>query len=187
MKKNYLRMVRRAFRALRHRRLRNYPWWRKTTRPLFGRHLWVPCRDTVAAGLSIGLFFSMMPVPFQMFIAALIAMLFRANIPFAAAACWVTNPFTQVPVWLAQFRLGEWLRHSASVKMPRFLSNVEFQLPGAGTLNAASFVLGFISSGVILALVAWPLVHLFSLYFPHYLPISRKHRSHGHGRSGPPY
>jgi len=173
MKKRYLRLVRSAFRALRHRRLRHRPWWQAITRPLFDRCLWVPCRATVATALSIGLFFSMMPIPFQMLPAAIIAMRFRANVPFAMAACWVSNPFTNLPIWLAQFRLGQWLRDSLEVPMPGFLTNVNYTIPKLGSLNAASFTLGFLVSGIILALCAFPIVHLFSAILPHHLPVRR--------------
>jgi len=171
MKKRYLRMVRSAFRALRHRRLRHRAWWQAITRPLFDRCLWVPCRATVAIAMSIGLFFSMMPIPFQMLPAAILAMRFRANVPFAMAACWVSNPLTNLPIWLAQFRLGQWMRDTLNVPMPGFLTNVAYPIPGLGPLNAASFTLGFLMSGIILALCAFPIVHLFSAILPHHLPV----------------
>lgn len=166
LKVRYLRLVRSAFRALRHRHLRHRPWWRSMTQPLFHRALWMPCRTTVSTGISIGLFFAMMPVPFQMVASALLAMRFRANVPFAMAACWVTNPFTQVPILLAQFRLGQWLRESLSVPMPGFLARVDYTIPGVGPLNAASFTLGFIASGIVLAIIAYPVVQLVYALLP---------------------
>jgi uncharacterized protein (DUF2062 family) len=171
-------MVRGTYRMLRHKRLRDRPWWKAMTKPLFDRHLWLPCRDTVASGLSIGLFFSMMPMPFQMVAAAIIAMRFRVNIPFAVAACWVSNVFTHVPIWLAQEWLGDWMTKSLGFPMPGFLSKVHFQVPEAGEINAASFLLGMLVSGILLALTAYPLVHLFSAVMPQHLPVlkRREHR-----------
>jgi len=174
MKKRYLRMVRQAFKTLRHRRLRHRPWWRTVTRPLFDRSLWVPCRDTVANGLAFGLFFSVMLMPFQSLPAALLAMRFRGNVPFAMAATWLSNPFTTPAILFGQFSLGQWLRDTLGVPMPHFLTIVEFVVPGVGTFNAASFILGMIISGVLLALCAYPLVHLFSALMPHHLPV--RHR-----------
>lgn len=138
------------------------------------RALWIPCRDTVASGLAIGLFFSMMLMPFQMIPAGILAMRVRANVPFAMAACWVTNPVTAGPVLFGQFFLGQWLRDVLSVPMPHFLTNVAFHVPGVGTLNAASYILGMIVSGVVVALSAYPIVHLFSAIMPHHLPVRRK-------------
>jgi uncharacterized protein (DUF2062 family) len=173
MKRRYLRLVRSAFRTLRHRRLRDRPWWKKLSAPLFHRSLWIPCRDSVAVGLASGLFFSVMPMPFQSFPAVLIAMRLRANVPIAMAACWLSNPFTQIPIWLIQFRFGEWIRTTFSIPMPEFLVKVYLDFPGAGHLNAASFVLGFLATGIILALLAFPIVHLFSAILPQHLPVYR--------------
>jgi uncharacterized protein (DUF2062 family) len=175
MKKRYLKLVRQALKALRHRRLRHRPWWQALSRPVANRALWIPCRDTVANGLAIGLFFSMMPMPFQMIPAMILAMRFRANIPFAVAGCWLTNPVTTGPVLWGQFVLGQWLRDSLSVPMPHFLATVALHVPGVGTLNAASYILGMIVSGVIMAMCAYPLVHLFSALMPHHLPVRRRH------------
>lgn len=174
MKVHYLRMVRRAFRALRHRRMRHRPWWRKITKPLFHRSLWVPCRDSVASGLAIGLFFSMMLMPFQMIPAAVVAMRARANVPFAMAACWLTNPVTTPPIMYAQFRLGQWMRDVLMVPMPDFLTTVKFTVPLAGEFNVASYILGMLTMGVVTGLLAYPLVHLFAAILPHHLPVRKR-------------
>ncbi len=52
MKTRYIWLVRKTFRALRHRRLRDRPWRRRLTKPLFDRQLWKPCRDSVASGAA---------------------------------------------------------------------------------------------------------------------------------------
>lgn len=174
MKKRYLRLVRSAFRQMRHPQLRHRGWWQALTRPVRERVLWIPCRDTVAAGLSIGLFFSMMLMPFQMVPAAIVAIRMRANVPFALAACWITNPLTSPAVWWGQFMLGDWLRNSLGVPMPPFLSDVAFPIEGLGELNAASFILGMIVSAVLVALAAFPIVHAFSAMMPHHLPVRKK-------------
>jgi hypothetical protein len=128
----------------------------------------------VASGLAIGLFFSMMLMPFQMLPAAIVAMRFRANVPFAMAACWLTNPITAAPVMFAQFKFGQWMRDVLLVPMPEFLVKVHFEVPGAGTFNAASYILGMIFTGVILALCAYPIVHVFSAILPQHLPVRRR-------------
>ncbi len=175
MKVHYLRMVRRAFRALRHRKLRHRPWWQKISKPLFHRSLWVPCRDTVAAGLAIGLFFSMVPVIPQSIVAAILAMRIKANVPFAMAACFISNPFTNVPFWIAQIRLGQWLIDVLSLPVPHFFEKAQMSLPGVGPMSVSNFIVGFVAMGVLMALSAYPIVHLFSAILPHHLPV-RRHR-----------
>ncbi len=173
MKKRYLRLVRRTFRALRHRRLRHRPWWRTLTQPLFHRSLWVPCRDTVANGLAIGLFFSMIPMIPQALIAAILAMRAKANVPFAMAACFISNPFTNVPIWIVQAKLGSWLYHLLPIPEDFLAGHVT--IPGVGMLSLGSVIMGVTASGVILALGSYPIVHLFSALMPHHLPVLRRH------------
>lgn len=172
-------MVRRAYRAMRHPSLRHRPWWKALTRTIFERRLWKPCRDTVAGGLSIGLFFGMMPIPFQSVIAAVIAARAKMNIPFAIVSTWITNPLTVVPIWLFQESFGSWLRHSLGFPMPNFLEKVHFNVPITDAdMNAASFILGFMITGIIGALIAFPLTHLFSAILPHHLPrLPQLHRN----------
>lgn len=136
--------------------------------------MWKPCRDTVAGGLAIGLFFAMMPIPFQSVVAAILAARAKLNIPFAVIGCWVTNPLTMVPIWLSQEKLGSWLRHTLGVPMPGFLAKGQITFSMTHTdLNAASFILGFLAMGVICAFLAYPIVHLFSALLPHHLPRRR--------------
>lgn len=163
-------------RAIRHPRLRHREWWQRMSAPLRQRYFWVPCRDSVAIGLSAGVFFSMMPMPFQTVPASIIAGKLHGNIPVAMAACWITNPLTQVPIILSQFRIGEWLRQTLHIPTPHFLAGAHITLPNVGTLNATDFVLGFVTMAVICALAAFPLVHLFSFVLPHYLPKIRNRR-----------
>ena len=170
-------MVKLSLKSLRHPKLRHRRWWQVISRPFTNRALWIPCRDTVATGMAIGLFFSLMMIPFQSLPAALLAMRAKANVPFAMAACWLSNPFTSGPIIFGQFALGHWLRNTLGVPMPHFLTNVQFHVEHVGTLNAASFILGMIVSGVIVALLAYPTVHLFSAIMPHHLPVRQRRAS----------
>jgi uncharacterized protein (DUF2062 family) len=173
MKEKYLSLVRKSYRMLKHKRLRDRPWWRALTKPLFDRSLWIPCRDTVAAGLAIGCFFSMLLVlPLQMLFSAILAMRFRVNVPFAMLACFISNMFTNVPIGLMQVQMGDWMRKTLGIKVIGF-ENVEIPIMGLN-LNAASFILGMIVSGVLLALAAFPVVHVFSAIMPHHLPVLKR-------------
>jgi uncharacterized protein len=187
MKVHYLRIVRRAFRALRHPKLRNRPWWQKISKPLFDRRLWVPCRDTVASGLAIGLFFSMIPLIPQSIFAAIIAMRVRVNVPFAMAACFISNPFTNLPFWAAQIQLGQWLIDTFSLPIPHYFDKATIELPKFGPVSVSNFTVGFVGLGVLMALVAYPLVHLFSAILPHHLPVrKRNHKPAGQAKPKQP-
>lgn len=175
MKKSYLRLVRRTFRALRHRRLRDRPWWRALTKPLFERSLWMPCRDTVANGLAIGLFFAVIPMIPQSIFAAVVAMRFKANVPVATGITFLSNPLTNGPIWISQAFLGRWCCDTFAIPMPHFMKQT-VNIPYVGALGLGSGMVGIMVSAVLLGLLAYPLTHLFSAVLPQHLP-KRKART----------
>jgi len=181
LKRRYLRLVRRTFRMLRSPRLRRHPWLLRLIAPIFSRELWHPCRDTVATGLAVGLFAAMLPVPGQMILAAVVAMKLRGNIAIAAAACWVTNPFTQLFVMRQQELFGKFLHKDVGLPEIPLVSNLEGAPKIIGiqleSMNVGNFITGFFMSGIILFLCAFPLVYFLSALMPKVLPKSRYRRA----------
>jgi len=181
-KKRYLRLVRRAYRFLRSPKLKRFPWIRKILQPIFDRELWHPCRDTVATGLAIGLFVSMLPIIGQMLLAAIAAVRFRANVPIAIGACWITNPITQFPIWFFQESFGDFLRQKLHIPIHPILEKIQIPVPElagmeATTLNAGSFILGFLTLAFLLFLLAYPFIYLLSAMLPKLLPKTRYQRA----------
>ena len=181
-KVRYLRLVRRAFRLLRSPKLRRFPWLQKALRPIFDRELWHPCRETVASGLGTGLFVAMLPIPGQMIIAAAGAMKMRANVAIAIAACWITNPATQLFIMRSQENFGCLLHEKLHFpKIPYFSQFEGAPPPIMGitfeSMNAGSFITGFLMRGVVLFLLAFPLVYLLSALMPKLIPKTRYSRA----------
>lgn len=180
MKLRYLRIVRKSYRYLRHPRVRKIKWLEPLTHAIFDKQFWKPCRDTVASGLSVGLFCAMLPIPMQMVLAAIGCIRTKGNIPVALAACWVSNPITQLPVMVLQHQFGAWLHESVGLPRPPFISKLEktvdaeklelfgIQILEAGeaTINVGDFVLGFLSAGTLLSLAAFPVVYGICLFLP---------------------
>ncbi|MEX1045193.1 MAG: DUF2062 domain-containing protein [Chthoniobacterales bacterium] len=73
---------------------------------LFSPDLWRPSRGTVSLGAAAGLFWAMMPIPFQMLPSGITAYLLRINVPAAITVVWITNPFTWPLILYWQYRLG---------------------------------------------------------------------------------
>lgn len=166
MKRNYIRMVRKAYRYLRHPRIRSRPWLVSLTKPIFDRDLWNPCRYTVAGALSIGLFCAMLPIPFQMLLAALASVRARVNIPVSMAACWISNPFTYPPLILFQIKFGSWIHDHANVPLP-FDKETRIPFPGLDIVGSpADFTVGFLATGIILSLLAYPIVYGVCFFLP---------------------
>jgi uncharacterized protein len=84
-------------------------------------NLWHLNRESVAGGLAIGLFAGLVPGPFQMLVAALLAVPLRKNLPVALLTTLYTNPFTIVPLYLLAYEYGKLLLgadHRAAVVAP---------------------------------------------------------------------
>ncbi|MFK7910006.1 MAG: DUF2062 domain-containing protein [Akkermansiaceae bacterium] len=166
MKRRYLRLVRRAYRYLRHPHIRKRPWLVALTKPLFERDLWQPCRYTVAGGVSIGLFCAMLPIPFQMLLAALASMRAKVNIPVAMAICWISNPFTHPPLIALQLNFGQWIREKVHIPLP-FDKSMDITFLGLNiTGSPADFVTGFIAMGAALSIIAYPIVYGIAAFLP---------------------
>jgi len=65
-------------------------------------------RRSVSGAFSVGLFIAFVPVPFQMLLAAMAAILIRVNLPISVALVWVSNPITMPPLFYFAYKLGAW-------------------------------------------------------------------------------
>ena len=115
----------------------------------------------------------MIPLIPQSIFAAIIAMRAKANVPFAIAACFISNPLTNGPFWAAQIWLGQVVIRLFHIPVPSFLAKAHLTLPVLGMVSMSDFIVGFVALGVLMALCAYPIVHLFSAILPHYLPTRR--------------
>ena len=68
--------------------------------------VWHLNRRSVSGAVAIGLFMCWVPFPFQMVIAAMLAVLFRVNVLISASLVWVTNPVTIPPMFYSAYLLG---------------------------------------------------------------------------------
>jgi uncharacterized protein len=69
-------------------------------------NLWHINRHSLSMGMAIGLFAAFLPLPFQMLWAAILAVMFRGNLPLAVVLVWLTNPITMPPLYYICYRLG---------------------------------------------------------------------------------
>lgn len=63
-------------------------------------------RTSISASFFIGIFCAFLPIPGQTIVAALLALLFRTNLPVAMALIWVSNPLTFTPIFLFSYGVG---------------------------------------------------------------------------------
>lgn len=72
-------------------------------------NLWHLNRNSVAKAFFIGPFWSAIPMPWQMVVAAISAVMVRANLPLSIVLVWISNPFTMAPLWYFNYRVGSLL------------------------------------------------------------------------------
>lgn len=80
--------------------MRRYAHWFVDAR------LWHLNRRSVALSVAVGAFSGLIPGPLQMIGAALLALLFRCNLPLAMLVTLYTNPFTIGPLYWVAYQLG---------------------------------------------------------------------------------
>jgi uncharacterized protein len=68
--------------------------------------LWSPQRRAVSGAFGAGLAICFVPLPVHIPLAALIALLWRLNVPAIIATVFLVNPVTVVPMYYLAFRVG---------------------------------------------------------------------------------
>ena len=68
--------------------------------------LWQFNRHSLNKAVYIGVLSAFFPLPGQMLLALIGALVFRANVPMALGLTWITNPLTTLPVFYAGYYVG---------------------------------------------------------------------------------
>jgi uncharacterized protein (DUF2062 family) len=169
VQRRYKKLVINLYRRLRHpRHLKKSSIMRWFARHFLDKAVWQPSRHSFAGGLAVGMFAMGLLMPGQIGLAIILAALFRVNIPIAAAACWISNPFTFVPFVWGQVVLGNWLTELLGMGTPpplewAQLTSMVSDTPGIWELLcslrpwAFSVYLGGVASGLVLAVISYVL------------------------------
>jgi len=113
-------------------------------------------RRSVSNAFLVGLFWAMIPMPFQMVPATITALLIRGiNWPIAVALVWVSNPITMPPMFYFNYLVGTWVLGEPE-NSPAFEASLEWLVVlaennwlhlyfGSVVVGAASGVLGYLA------------------------------------------
>jgi len=124
--------------------------------------LWHINRKSFSGAIAVGVFCSFMPIPLQMLLAAIIAIVFRFNILVAVPTVWISNPLTFAPIFYFCYRIG-----AAILDTPT--ENFSFELSldwlTTGLLDIwQPFLLGCLVVGTVSAIFSYMLMQFLWRY-----------------------
>jgi uncharacterized protein (DUF2062 family) len=73
---------------------------------IYETNLWHLNRYSASMAFFVGLFMAFMPIPGQMPLAALLALLLRCNLPISVCLVWITNPLTMPALFFMAYQVG---------------------------------------------------------------------------------
>jgi len=122
--------------------------------------LWHLHRHSVARAFIIGLFWMVIPMPFQMVPAAIFAILFRANLPLSIVLVWISNPLTMGPIYYFNYLVGTWVLNTSAQ------DNLDFTFSWQWMIDTLSHIwlplyLGSILIGLILAAISYVIIQCY--------------------------
>lgn len=137
---------------------------------LFAPHLadprlWQFNRHSLNKAVYIGVLSAFFPLPGQMLLALIGALIFRANVPMALGLTWITNPVTTLPVFYAGYYIGAKILDEPMINL-RVIGRMiaDFSLwvlsNGAnpfityrGTVSIAAFCLGLTILAIVTSII----------------------------------
>lgn len=66
-------------------------------------------RKMISKGVFIGLFIAFIPMPMQMLAVISIMSFTKFNVPIALVICWLSNPFTMLPIYYIEYLTGSFI------------------------------------------------------------------------------
>ena len=133
--------------------------------------LWHLNRYSASGAFAVGLFMCFMPIPFQMVIAAGLAILFRVNLPLSVLLCWITNPITIPPMFYFAYLVGTWV---LSWPPSEFAFELSFEWLGNELIHIwQPFLLGCFICAAVLSFIGY---HTISLSWRYHVVMAWKAR-----------
>lgn len=116
-------------------------------------------RHSVSVAFFWGLLIAILPIPGQMPLSALAALVFRCNLPIAVALAWVSNPLTTPFILVLSYNLGAFILQSDPLSFdPTF--TIEWLMNSIG-LIWKPLLLGCVITGLIAGALGYFIMQLY--------------------------
>lgn len=128
---------------------------------IYQTNLWHINRYSASMAMFTGLFVAFLPIPGQMLVAAILAVLLRCNLPLSVALVWVTNPVTMPAIFYLTYRVGALL-----IDVPAPVEEQEFEMSLAWLQSRIGLIwkpllVGSLLLGLMVGSLGYFLVNLF--------------------------
>ena len=113
-----------------------------------------------AKGVAVGVFCGCFPFfGFQTFLGLFLARILKGNLFLAAIGTWISNPFTYVPLYFFNYRVGSFLLRS--IPESKFEENLNInELWEQGSVFSLRLISGSVLVGLLLASLSGGIVFL---------------------------
>lgn len=151
---------------------RPQPFWQRQWRYFYLRFVRLQGTSAaIARGIAVGVFAGMFPIfGFQILASVLLATWVRGNKLAAAAATWVSNPFTYVPLFAFNYQVGQRLLGLEQIPLAKLEVMFSGEILRLGTGLAAALFFGCLVVGLVAAPVSYflsyGLIHALHQRYP---------------------
>ena len=159
-----------------HKKIRDHKYLRMFGNLLHDPGLWHLNRHSVAGAFFVGLIAAYVPIPFQMVLAAGMAIALHVNLPISVVLVWVSNPLTMPPMFYLAYKVGAWVM---AIPEQEFSFELSFRWFTEGMAAIwQPFLLGCLILGLSLGLLGYASINLL---WRGYVLWKRKHKLHLQG------
>ena len=140
--------------------IRNNPALRMFDKFLHDPNLFHLNRHSVSVAFFWGLFIAILPIPGQMPLSALAAVVFRCNMPIAVALAWVSNPFTTPFILVISYAIGSFILQSEQLSFDPNAITFEWFMSSVGIIWKP-VLLGCVITGLIAGALGYFAMQLY--------------------------
>ncbi|WP_281646962.1 DUF2062 domain-containing protein [Parendozoicomonas sp. Alg238-R29] len=127
---------------------------------LLNPNIWHLNRRSVALAFFVGILIAFIPIPFQMVVAACLALLIRCNLPVSVALVWITNPVTMPIMWYTTYKIGCFILQTPVAPHHGFEISLEWLTAEFARIWLPLY-LGSFLTGLFFAIISYVGIRLF--------------------------